>query len=221
MSYITDGTVWPEFDINNATKALLVRFLSWQTLRRPRQEVDGCRNIHLRRSSVSRQTENLWFSRYVISNQFVKQSIEIKWSIEIVQTRQNAWEVIDQRRHHISRVYIRDAESRDLLLLGELDAVLRNGKHMHQEFCAWAVVDERSSVDSPKLSSYQVWMVRSRSVVTLFLTKPWMTDSAEGSHAASRSDEALIWVREPGFKRVLVRKYSMTVHCVEDSTLPR
>lgn len=35
MSYITDGTVWPEFDINNATKALLVRFFELADLKAP------------------------------------------------------------------------------------------------------------------------------------------------------------------------------------------
>ena len=50
--------------------------------------------------------------------------------------REGAWKVIQKRKHVILRVYVFDVAASDLLLLGEVDQVLPNGKVYVGEWAA-------------------------------------------------------------------------------------
>jgi hypothetical protein len=67
--------------------------------------------------------------------------------------------VISKRRHHIVSVYLRNGAANDLLIIGEFDAELKNGKSVAAGFCARCVIDDTTLEDAPKFSLYQVWTV--------------------------------------------------------------
>jgi hypothetical protein len=56
-------------------------------------------------------------------------------------------------------VYLRSGAANDLLVIGELDVELKNGKSVRGEFCAHCVIDDATLEDAPKFSLYQVWTV--------------------------------------------------------------
>ncbi|KIW90380.1 uncharacterized protein Z519_09025 [Cladophialophora bantiana CBS 173.52] len=141
MSYICEGTVWPDVDISTETKALLNRFFELADLNSP-------------------EAGPLMADEVFSADAVVKSGKQrVSGSNAIRNSRKNAWDHIQKRRHHISRVYFRDQGCMDLMLLGELQAELKSGTVVHQEFCARAVAEERSANEGPRLTLYQVWAI--------------------------------------------------------------
>jgi hypothetical protein len=72
--------------------------------------------------------------------------------------RDGAWNVVKQRRHTVLRVYAHDAHALDLLLIGNVEMNLANGKYVAGEFIARVLLVE-AEADSPRIKLYQVWAV--------------------------------------------------------------
>lgn len=77
--------------------------------------------------------------------------------LEISNSRKAAWDVLQARKHYVVRVYTQEKTAKDLLIIGELDTVDKQGANGHTDFCARCVVV--NSEDGPKLSLYTVWVV--------------------------------------------------------------
>ena len=64
------------------------------------------------------------------------------------------------RRHNIQQVYASDSFGRDLVLLGSVQTVFKNGKDLESPFAAHVVVEGSShDIGEPRLSFMQVFAV--------------------------------------------------------------
>jgi len=66
-------------------------------------------------------------------------------------SRDKAWTIIQSRRHTVQRVYVHDAEAKDLLIIGTVAMGFPNGKELASEFTA------RILFAGDKIKNYNVW----------------------------------------------------------------
>ncbi|KAF2491272.1 hypothetical protein BU16DRAFT_564979 [Lophium mytilinum] len=72
--------------------------------------------------------------------------------------RDNAWKIIHTRRHKVLRVYVHDAEAKDLLIVGHVTMGFPNGKENAGEFTARILfVAPETEGGKPKIKDYNVW----------------------------------------------------------------
>lgn len=77
---------------------------------------------------------------------------------EIRKCRQNAWDLIKVRHHVVKKVYVHDKEAMDLMLIGNVEMVLKNEKSISGEFTARILFS--NGIDQKKrIQTYQVWSV--------------------------------------------------------------
>jgi hypothetical protein len=79
---------------------------------------------------------------------------------------------VTARRHGILQVYASDKSGRDLVLLGSVQTVFRNGKDLESPFACRILVDQSShEAGEPRLSLMQVFAVCRTLAASM---KPWM-----------------------------------------------
>ena len=162
MAYVIENTVWPDWEITQEKRALLSLFFELADLKSseagPRMAAEVFTSDAVLaggRGKISgTEGNNLHENQNGGS-----MPVLIYETAAIAQSRKNAWDHIDKRRHILSRVYTLDKKATDLILVGELKATTKSGKDFRQEFCARAVVAEDASAGNPRLSLYQVWAV--------------------------------------------------------------
>lgn len=81
------------------------------------------------------------------------------YTAEIRRCRDQAWNLVTHRRHEVKRVYVHDSQVFDLLLIGSLEMLLKNGKHIRSEFTGRVLFTEIET-KSLRILLYQVWAVR-------------------------------------------------------------
>ncbi|KAI9836765.1 MAG: hypothetical protein M1819_000930 [Sarea resinae] len=140
MGYTTENTVWPAHPIPSSIQHLIERFYVLADLNSP--------------EAGDRLAEEVFAEEATLMGVGSK----FTGSQEIRRSRDNAWRVIETRRHEILKAYVADLEGRDVMLIGKVQMGLRNGKTVDSEFTARMVVDEASDESgSPRLSYSQVW----------------------------------------------------------------
>lgn len=167
MSYITHGTVWPESEVSAATKVLIRHFFELADLNSPEEagslmasEVfssNGIMKVGKKKTSGTEGSSVSTPHTARMRRPFLL--TYISGLLAISGSRKNAWDAIQKRNHHISRVYAQDQAGKDLLLIGDLTAETKRGVTVVTEFCARCLVDEKSSAESPRLALYEVWTV--------------------------------------------------------------
>ncbi|EXJ59414.1 uncharacterized protein A1O5_12295 [Cladophialophora psammophila CBS 110553] len=75
---------------------------------------------------------------------------------EIRKSRLGAWDSVETRKHVLHKVYSLDSTSRDILILGKLESMLKNGKSFEMEFAAQAIFEDATS-SSLKCKNYKIW----------------------------------------------------------------
>ena len=88
----------------------------------------------------------------------------IKIGLEIAESRSNAWKAYASRKHVAKKVYVHN-DAGDILLIGNLESELKNGKKITNDFIANIVLDLSKS-SKPKFKAYKAWSVW---VLSLFL----------------------------------------------------
>lgn len=78
--------------------------------------------------------------------------------VEIRKCREHAWNVIKKRRHSVQRVYTHDSQCSDLMLIGNVEMDLIDGRSVAMEFTA-RIVLATDTTSGLKFRSYQVWAV--------------------------------------------------------------
>ena len=76
----------------------------------------------------------------------------------IRRSRDNAWKVIDTRRHEVLKVYTTNTEADDLLLIGRVTVGYKNGETKEGEFIGRIKISYRH-ISHPRTQLYKVWMI--------------------------------------------------------------
>lgn len=79
--------------------------------------------------------------------------------LEISKSRDNAWAVVNSRKHTISKVFLGQAEAIELILLGTVLTGFSNGKSIDAPFAAHVKVTSSSNTEAPLLSYMEVFAV--------------------------------------------------------------
>jgi hypothetical protein len=79
-------------------------------------------------------------------------------NLELRRSRDHVWTVVKSRRHELAKVYVCNDQADDLLLIGKVDMVFRNGREVSEEFVGRVVVTE-GNTESARVKLYQVWSV--------------------------------------------------------------
>lgn len=87
-----------------------------------------------------------------------KEQATDRYPTAILESRSKAWDNVDKRKHEVLRVYTAAKNFSDIVVIGRLDSMLKNGREVGFEFVARVVFD-RETNDDPKASLYQVWAV--------------------------------------------------------------
>lgn len=127
--------------------------------------------------------------------------------------REGAWKVIQKRKHVVSRVYVFDAAANDLLLLGQVEQTLYNGKVYVGEWAARILVvydtpgnEAPESEKRPKITYHKGWAVSGH--LSLVKNCPFSLcldqysifdglmnhDLKTGLHWCKERDSGLVWV---------------------------
>ncbi|KAH7081439.1 hypothetical protein BKA63DRAFT_208420 [Paraphoma chrysanthemicola] len=139
MVYTTEGTVWPAIAISNDSKALIGRFF---------QLMDDS----------SQGIGDILADEIFTSNGSLSAAAgTATGSSEIRRCRDNAWNVIQKRRHVVQRVYTQAPDGSDIMIIGSADMSLVDGRTVTMEFTGRFII-ENDAVPGPKLQSYQVWV---------------------------------------------------------------
>jgi hypothetical protein len=77
--------------------------------------------------------------------------------LEIIKSRQQAYDVIATRRHSVIKVYASDLDGLDLLLIGEVTAGLPSGKEAKLGFTARMIM--QTTTKGLRMKLYEVWCV--------------------------------------------------------------
>ncbi|KAJ5531860.1 hypothetical protein N7527_005253 [Penicillium freii] len=144
MSYITENTVWPTATVlKPEIKDLIRDFYVLADLPDPQAGVQYAADI--------------FTPTGVMKGPFGPADLYVGTD-EIKKSKLNAWGAITSRRHRIKRVFVADEGGHDLMLIGEVDLGLKNGKSITNEYAARMLVDQDIIHEGhPRLSLSSVW----------------------------------------------------------------
>ncbi|KAJ5519545.1 hypothetical protein N7453_001967 [Penicillium expansum] len=144
MSYITENTVWPTATVlKPEIQDLLRDFYILADMPDPQAGVQYAADI--------------FTPTGIMKGPFGDKDLYVG-AAEIKKSKLNAWGAITSRRHHIKRVFVADQDGRDLMLIGEVDLGLKNGKSITNEYTARMLVDQDSVNEGhPRLALSFVW----------------------------------------------------------------
>jgi len=137
MGYNTASAEWPLTPIPTETKALMDKF------------------FNLMDDDIKSVGDKLADEIFFRNGTMIAPGGTAKGSEEIRKSRVDAWKVVKKRRHEVVRVYSRDAEGKDVLLIGTAEMGLANGKEIKGDFTARMVFADDNGTE--KLKLYQVW----------------------------------------------------------------
>lgn len=78
---------------------------------------------------------------------------------EIAKFRAGVWDSFAYRHHHLFKVYTNDTKGLDLIVVGGLIAVLKNGQETFHQFVARVSITSRDEGYWPRIKDYRVLMV--------------------------------------------------------------
>jgi hypothetical protein len=78
--------------------------------------------------------------------------------IAIYESRLKAWDTVRSRKHTVFKVYTIKKDFSDILVLGKLDSIMKNGKSFEMEFAAQVIFANPES-KTPVTTSYKIWAV--------------------------------------------------------------
>lgn len=88
---------------------------------------------------------------------------EANSSLEIMRSRDGAWETVTARRHEVLKVYLNEAAGLDLLIIGGLVVTFNDGSRSSHEFASRAQIHNHES-NNPRISQYRVLFVVPKTV---------------------------------------------------------
>lgn len=78
--------------------------------------------------------------------------------LEIVRSRDGAWETVTARRHEVLKIYLNEAAGLDLFIIGGLVMTSNDGSQSSHEFVARAQIHDHES-NNPRISQYRMLLV--------------------------------------------------------------
>ncbi|KAJ5115654.1 hypothetical protein N7456_000002 [Penicillium angulare] len=144
MSYITEDTIWPSATtIPYEIQDLIRHFYSLADI--PDPEVGN------------QYATDIFTPTGVMKGPFGLSDVYVG-EAEIRKSKLNAWKLFTSRRHRVKRVFVSDEHGYDLMLIGEVDLGLKNGRAVTNEFTCRMLVDGASvAARSPRLALSSVW----------------------------------------------------------------
>ncbi|KAA8652925.1 uncharacterized protein ATNIH1004_001834 [Aspergillus tanneri] len=144
MSYITEVTIWPSAAaIKPEIQDLIRYFYVLADTPDPETGKQYATDIFI--------PTGLMKGPFGLSDIYVGEA-------EIQKSKLNAWKLFTSRRHRVKRVFVADEQGYDLMLIGEVELGLRNGRAVTNEFTCRMLVDEASvNEGTPRLALSSVW----------------------------------------------------------------
>ncbi|KAK4937362.1 hypothetical protein LTR10_021971 [Elasticomyces elasticus] len=138
MGYNTALAEWPSIQIPHPVKEQVDKFFSIMDTKAP--------------EAGDRLAEEIFASDGVMDGHHRAEGTEA-----LRRCRDNAWKVIQSRRHELLKVYTDSKTAEDLLVLGQVTAGYHSGEKKRGEFTARIrLVDTQTR--HPKITLYKVWM---------------------------------------------------------------
>ncbi|KIV79461.1 hypothetical protein PV11_07023 [Exophiala sideris] len=141
MSYVTEGTVWPEaLALDDSVKNVISLFYQLADDNDPQAGPRMASEV------------------FTPDGKFVAAGGSFQGKEEISRSRDNAPRMTKARRHEIRKVFVNDKQGHDLFLLGQAKLDFVNGKTVEAPFATHVVINARSSAaGSPRLESLEVF----------------------------------------------------------------
>ncbi|RSL96343.1 hypothetical protein CDV31_013521 [Fusarium ambrosium] len=143
MSYVMEGSIWPDNPVPTATKQLIARLLEIGDTDTPDSGEKMAQEIFTHDGVLDHCTYR-FEGREAIS--------KCRSGPKPPGNR------ITKSRHHISRVYSQTGKVDDLMLIGERVVEFEKGQTVNNMFAARAVVDESTPGTSPRLSLFTIYI---------------------------------------------------------------
>jgi hypothetical protein len=87
-------------------------------------------------------------------------SLLIREILDIAASRENAWKVVESRKHTIDRAFFGQGESPEIVIIGSLFLTFRNGKSLDSPFATHLKLEVASaSTSQPLISFMEVYTV--------------------------------------------------------------
>jgi len=158
MGYNTESAEWPSIEVPEPVKNLVDRFMS--LLDDSSSAVGDVLADEIFTSDAKAGFGSHVFEGSERRLSYMCHPVGVKLNIvtEIRRSRDNAWAVVQSRKHIILKVYISSIEANDILFIGNVTMDLRNGQSPSGEFTGRLTISGADTA-APKLKSYQVWAV--------------------------------------------------------------
>ncbi|EED18011.1 conserved hypothetical protein [Talaromyces stipitatus ATCC 10500] len=144
MSYITENTIWPTAaTVLPEVQELIRQFYVLADIPDPETGDQYATDIFTPTGMMK--------GPFGPSDVFVGEA-------EIRKSKLNAWKAFSSRRHRVKQVFVADKNGYDLMLIGEVELGLKNGKSYTNEYTCRMLVDQASVNDGkPRLALSSVW----------------------------------------------------------------
>ncbi|KAH9821430.1 snoaL-like domain-containing protein [Teratosphaeria destructans] len=141
LPYAIEETIWPTITtLTQETKDLLALFYTLADDAGPDAGPRMAKDVFSSHGTV-RAATGVYEGAEAISN-----------------SRATAWTQVSARRHTIQRVYVHDDVAQDLMALGTVEMVLRNGDSRVSKFAARLVINAEShAAKQPRLNLMEVF----------------------------------------------------------------
>lgn len=141
MAYVIQDTIWPSPPaVDQQTKDLIGLFYSLAD--------------HTGPDAGPRMAKEIFTDKAVM----IAGTGEFRGSAAISRSRDKAWEMVISRHHTVQRVYVNDEAGCDLMVLGRVKMLFRNGKDLEMEFAGRLLLDAESQTGGqPRLKMMQVF----------------------------------------------------------------
>ncbi|KAM5346041.1 hypothetical protein ACJ41O_009046 [Fusarium nematophilum] len=143
MSYIIEGTIWPDNPVPTATKQLIARLLEIGDTDTP--------------DAGEKMAQEIFTPDGVLNHCTYK--FEGREAISKCRSGPKPpGNRITKSRHHISRVYSQTGKVDDLMFIGERVVEFEDGQIVNNMFASRAVVDESTPELGPRLSHFAIYI---------------------------------------------------------------
>ncbi|CAH0054530.1 unnamed protein product [Clonostachys solani] len=157
MGYATESTLWTSDAFRQPMKDLISRY--YELSDSPQADAGEILASKVFSSDACVISPNGSFTGSAGSVNLVLDGIDCTWLLtkevlDIAASRENAWKVVESRKHTISRAFFGQGESPEIVLIGTLFMSFRNGKSLDSPFATHLKLDVASASTSQPLISY-------------------------------------------------------------------